>query len=100
MRSRTPFVVVLALVLVLAVTAGYGLGRRENPAQVSAAQPAPATWNSTMIWQPTLEDAGIALAELVNQIDASCSVDVDPVVPANGEGPEGPVYAFAVTWTC
>jgi hypothetical protein len=55
-------------------------------------------WNNAMIWQPSLPEAGTALAELVNQIDATCSVDVDTVVAANGTGPEGPVYAFLVTW--
>lgn len=58
------------------------------------------TWQSAMLWQPTLADAGNALAELVNQIDAACSVDVDPVVATNGSGPEGPVYAFVATWAC
>src|SRR5690606_16204544 len=77
--------------------AGCGLGHH---APVSAAQQPPATWLSTVIWQPTLADAGIALAEFVNQIDATCSVDVDPVMAANGTGPEGSVYAFAVTWAC
>jgi hypothetical protein len=57
-------------------------------------------WNSAMVWQPTLPDAGLALADLVNQIDATCHVDVDPVVTTAGSGPEGAVYAFAVTWGC
>jgi hypothetical protein len=52
-----------------------------------------------MLWRPTLEEAGEALAEVINQIDASCSVDIDPVV-APERASEGPVYAFAVTWTC
>ena len=100
MRIRMPLVVALALAFALVVAAGYGLGRREGPASASAAQSASATWNSTMIWRPTLVEAGEALAEVVNQIDASCSVDVDPVVATNGAAPEGPIYAFAVTWTC
>ena len=41
-----------------------------------------------------------ALSELVNQIDAACHVDVDNVVASGGQGPEGPVYAFLVTWAC
>jgi hypothetical protein len=53
-----------------------------------------------MIWRPTLEEAGLALAEWVNQIEASCNVDVDTVTAINGSGPEGDVYAFAVTWAC
>ena len=53
-----------------------------------------------MFWRPSLEKAGIGLAEIVTQIDASCMVDVDPGLPTNGSGPEGTVYAFAVTWAC
>lgn len=59
-----------------------------------------ATWQSAMIWQPNLADAGIALAEHLNQIPASCRVNVDSIVPSSGSGPEGPVYAFLVTWAC
>lgn len=87
----------LVVALAVITMAGCGLGHH---APVSAAQQPPATWLSTVIWQPTLADAGIALAEFVNQIDASCSVDVDSVVATSGSGPEGPVYAFAVTWAC
>jgi hypothetical protein len=58
------------------------------------------TWYSTMVWRPYVADAGIALAEVLNEIDGSCTVDVDPVMASNGSGPEGPVYAFAVTWSC
>jgi len=65
-----------------------------------SAQEEVAPWLSTIIWQPTLADAGTALTEHLNQIDAGCSVDVDPVVAANGMGPEGAVYAFAVVWNC
>lgn len=66
----------------------------------SAVRQTAMVWNSAMIWQPTLPDAGVALAELVNQIDATCNVDVDPVVATDGSGPEGAVYAFTVTWGC
>lgn len=90
MRCRMPIVALLVLV----ATVGHG------SATFTASQPSPATWNSAMIWQPSLGEAGDALSELVNQIDASCSVDVDPVETANGAGPEGPVYGFAVTWRC
>jgi hypothetical protein len=99
MRFRAPFVVALALALLLAAAAGYGLGRREGPSPASAAQQESATWHSTMLWRPSLVEAGEALAEVINEIDASCSVDVDPVVAPDGAA-EGPVYAFAVTWTC
>lgn len=93
MSRRMSLVLVFALALV--AMAGFSLGHRE-----SSAQPAPATWNSAMIWQPTLGEAGDALSALVNQIDASCSVDVDTVTASGGAGPEGAVYAFAVTWAC
>lgn len=73
------------------VTWGCPNGASETPENV---------WNSAVIWQPTLLDAGNALAEHLNQIDARCNVDVDTIVAANGVGPEGPVYAFAVTWAC
>src|SRR5688572_14708624 len=100
MRHRIATVVTCALVLVLVASIAYALGRRAGSGSVVAAQQAPSTWNSTMLWRPTLEEAGLSLAEIVNQIDASCSVDVDPVVPTDGSGPEGTVYAFAVTWVC
>jgi hypothetical protein len=58
------------------------------------------SWYSTMLWRPTIADTGIALAEILNQIDGSCTVDIDPVLASNGSGPEGPVYALAVTWAC
>lgn len=58
------------------------------------------TWYSTMLWRPTIADTGIALAEVLNEIDGSCTVDVDAVTASNGAGPEGPVYALAVTWAC
>lgn len=62
--------------------------------------PAGATWQSTIIWQPTLPDAGAALAQHLNQIDPGCRVDVDTIQSTNGVGPEGPVYAFSVAWAC
>lgn len=57
-------------------------------------------WQHTMLWYPTLGEAGQALSDLLNGFDAECAVDVDPVVSTNGSGPEGAVYAFAVTWAC
>jgi hypothetical protein len=87
--------VALLVALVFIVMAVVNLGQRSTSAQLP-----PAVWNSAMVWQPTLEDAGFALSDLVNQIDASCIVDVDRVVATNGAGPEGPVYAFAITWAC
>lgn len=91
----------LALVLAFAIVAGagYGLGRIDNSSTV-AAQESVETWNSTMIWRPTLEEVGLGLAEIVNQIDARCDVDVDPVQATTPDTPEGTVYAFAVTWSC
>ncbi len=62
--------------------------------------PAGATWQSTLIWQPTLPDAGAALAQHLNQIDPGCRMDVDGIQSTNGAGPEGPVYAFSVAWAC
>ncbi len=62
--------------------------------------PSGATWQSTLIWQPTLADAGAALAQHLNQIDPGCRVDVDGIQSTNGAGPEGPVYAFSVAWAC
>lgn len=58
------------------------------------------TWQSAVIWQPTLEASAAALAEHLNQTDATCRVDVDDIQSTNGAGPEGPVYAFLVTWAC
>lgn len=92
MSGRTSLVLVCVLSLI--VIAGVTIAHQ------SSAQEPPAVWNSAKIWQPTLGEAGDALAELVNQIDASCVVDVDPVQASGGAGPEGPVYAFAVTWAC
>lgn len=57
-------------------------------------------WQHNMLWYPTLEEAGQELSDLLNSFDAACAVDVDPVVSTNGAGPEGAVYAFAVTWAC
>lgn len=95
-RTSLAFVVALGLVAM----ASYGLGQRQGLEPAGAAQPAAPVWNSTMLWQPSLAEAGDALAGLTNQVDASCSLDVDPAVPTNGTGPEGAVYAFAVTWAC
>ncbi len=100
MHIRMSIIGACALVLVVVASLAYGIERRDSSAPAVAAQGASLTWNSTMVWRPTLEEAGIGLAEVVNQIDASCSVDVDPVVPTDGTGPEGTVYAFAVTWAC
>jgi plastocyanin len=52
------------------------------------------------LWRPTLQEAGESVAELVNQIGASCPVDIEPFMATNGTGPEGPVYAFTVSWGC
>lgn len=67
-----------------------------------ASNPSPAglTWQSAIIWQPTLQEAGAALADHLNQTDATCRVDVDNIQSTNGAGPEGPVYAFVVAWAC
>jgi hypothetical protein len=100
MHMRMSIISTCALVLVVVATLAYGIGHRDSAAPAVAAQEASSTWNSTMVWRPTLEEAGIGLAEVVNRIDASCSVDVDPVVPTDGTGPEGTVCAFAVTWAC
>lgn len=83
------FALSMAVILMVG-TGGSGL----------AAQDERPTWQSAMFWAPTLADAGAALAEHVNQIGASCVVDLDNVVSTNGAGPEGTVYAFAVTWAC
>jgi hypothetical protein len=99
MQPRVSWSLVIALILASAIvgTGAFIAGYRSTPAHVQAQSGA---WNSTMIWRPTLEEAGLALAEWVNQIDASCDVDVDNVTAINGAGPEGDVYAFAVTWAC
>ncbi len=62
--------------------------------------PSGSTWQSTLIWRPTLEAAGLSLAEHLNGTDAGCRVDVDDIQSTNGIGPEGPVYAFVVAWAC
>jgi hypothetical protein len=66
----------------------------------AAAQDAPPSWLSTVIWAPSLQEAGDSLSEHLNQIDAACTVNVDVVQTTNGAGPEGAVYAFLVTWSC
>lgn len=55
---------------------------------VNVSQVGVATWNSAMLWRPTLAESGDALAELTNQIDVSCTVDVNRVVAASGAGSE------------
>ena len=91
MRHRMSIVVLLLLLSVSAVTLAPNAG---------SAQQSGSTAQSAMLWYPSLAEAGDAIAGLVNQIDAGCAVDVDPVVSTNGAGPEGAVYAFAVTWGC
>lgn len=66
----------------------------------SNSNPAGATWQSAIVWQPTLEASAAALADQLNQTDASCRVAVNDIQSTNGAGPEGPVYAFAVVWAC
>jgi hypothetical protein len=101
----------LVVALLVAGAAGYGLGHWRGSTPVDAAQDgppqdgppqdgAPSVWLSSIIWRPTLADAALGLAEFVNEIDSSCDVDVDPVTTTSGEGPEGTVYAFLVTWRC
>ncbi len=94
--SRRMFLA-FAMTVALLAMAGFQIDRSNAP--VEAAQPA-ATWNNSMLWQPSLGESGDALAALVNQIPAGCSVDVDPAATTNGASPEGVVYAFAVTWSC
>lgn len=84
------------LLLSLLCLAGFG----GASAPVSAQDAAPPVWLSTIIWAPSLPEAGTSLAEHVNQIDAACTVQIDNVQSANGSGPEGAVYAFLVTWSC
>lgn len=91
MPRRTLLIRLAALLLVCGLMTGSLASSAQEPA---------ATWQSTLIWQPTLVDAGNALAAHVNQIDAACNVDVDPVFATNGAGPEGAVYAFQVSWSC
>lgn len=91
---------VLIAVCLLVGMATYGFTFRAGSSPAEAAQASEATWNSAMLWEPTLAGAGEALAGLVNQIDASCSVDVDSVMTTNGADPQGSVYAFAISWTC
>lgn len=95
---RRASVVLIAASLLVAL-AGYGLSLRSGSSPAKAAQPS-ATWNSAMVWEPTLAGSGEALAGVINQIDASCSVDVDSVMTTNGADPQGSVYAFAISWTC
>jgi plastocyanin len=95
-RLPRPFTLTIALVLSLS----SGIVQLAAPLTTNAAQEASGTWNSAMVWRATLPEAADGLAEVLNDIDASCSVDVDPVVASGGSAPEGPVYAFAITWSC
>src|SRR5688500_4116015 len=88
---------IMALRVVFCLGCLLGLG---GGLQSAAAQDAPPTWLSAMIWAPSLQEAGALLSEHLNQIDAACSVDVDVVQATNGAGSEGAVYAFLVTWSC
>lgn len=92
-------VLTLIFAVTVAVVAGYGLGHQDRSGSVDAAQPA-ATWNSATLWFPSLAETGDGLAGLLNQIDGSCSVDADTVLPTNGATSEGTVYAVSVTWAC
>ncbi|MGD9712500.1 MAG: hypothetical protein AB7V46_10590 [Thermomicrobiales bacterium] len=83
-----------SIVLVILFSAGFSTGH------LSAAQEPPPTWFSNVLWYPSLEEAGLGIAELLNQIDAACAVDVDPVRSSNGAGADGPVYGFTVAWSC
>ena len=90
-----------------AVTASNGAGP-EGPVYAyvvtwacrSGAPAASGPWLSNMVWQPTFADAGIALAELLNQIEATCTVDVDDAISTNGVTADGPLVGFAVSWSC
>lgn len=83
----------VVLCLVCLVTVGSAVAG-------AAAQEASPSWHSTIIWAPSLEEAGASLSEHLNQIDAACNVDVDVVQSTNGSGLEGAVYAFLVSWSC
>jgi hypothetical protein len=97
-HMSTRLLLKLVVAFALVVAAGFGLGRLDGSGSAVAQEPS-ETWNSTMVWRPMLDEAVRGLAEIVNQIDASCDV-VDPVQSTNGEAPDGPVYAFTVTWSC
>jgi hypothetical protein len=83
----------VAICLICVLGLGGGMAR-------AAAQDAAPTWQSAVIWAPSLQETGAALSEHVNQIDAACTVHVDVVQTTNGAAPEGSVYAFLVTWAC
>jgi len=87
----------LALRIAFCLVCLLGMGGALSSA---AAQDAPPSWQSAVIWAPSLEESGVALAEHLNQIDAACNVDIDTIETTNGAGPEGAVYAFLVTWSC
>jgi len=65
MSTRLLLKLVVAFALVVA--AGFGLGRLDGSGSAVAQEPA-ETWNSTMIWRPMLDEAGIGLAEIVSSI--------------------------------
>ena len=91
MRNATLF---LRIAIILSISALW-VG-----AQSASAQEPGASWQSAIIWAPTLTEAGAAIATHVNQIDAACAVDIDPIASTNGAGPEGAVYAFSIAWSC
>ena len=98
MRIRMLLAWVIAFAAIIMTIADIDQERASRTA--AAASQNGNVWNSTMLWYPTLSEAGDAIAGLLNQIDATCSLDVDPVQATNGAGPEGTVYAFSVNWAC
>ncbi len=99
---RTPRAIgyVITVLALLVAAAAFGIGQRDGAAPAEAAQTTSAVWNSGMVWAPSLQETGDALAGLVNEINAACVVDVDPTVATNGAAVDGTVYALAVTWSC
>lgn len=100
MRAQASRLVVTLLLVVAFVAgiAGYGIAQLESPGAVSAQSG--GVWMSQTVWRPDLAEAAIAVTEVLNEIDGSCLVDVDPVTTTSGSGPEGAVYAFIIAWTC
>jgi hypothetical protein len=100
MRTQASRFVVTLLIVVAFVAgiAGYGLGRVDAPTAVSAQDG--GVWMSQTVWRGNLADAAIAVTEVLNEIDGACLVDVDPITTTSGNGPEGTVYAFIVSWSC
>jgi hypothetical protein len=80
-RSSTAIPHLYALIM----TASGVAGVHTAPSVSAARQDAP-TWNSAMVWRPSLSEAGDGLAQLLNEIDASCAVY--PVMAANVSGPD------------